>query len=139
MPLITRAYIKAAMVFFVLALLVGLLVAAQAAWQFSAYVAALGPVYFHLFLVGWITQLIFGVAIWMFPKYSMQRPRGSEWLSWAVFGLLNAGLALRALAEPLNTLQPGQIWGPLLAASAVMQWLAGLGFTANAWPRIKEK
>ncbi|MFM8320187.1 MAG: hypothetical protein ACKOC5_04655 [Chloroflexota bacterium] len=139
MPLITRAFIKASLVFLVLALLSAVLLAVQAARPFSSYVGALGPVYFHLFMVGWVTQLIFGVAIWMFPKYSSSRPRGDERLAWAVFALVNLGLALRTLAEPFNTLQPGGAWGWLLAGSAVLQWLGGLGFVANAWPRVKEK
>ncbi len=139
MPPITRWFIKASLAFFVLALAVGVLQAAQGVWHFSAFLAAVGPVYFHLFLVGWITQLIIGVAVWMFPKYSLQQPRGDERRLWAVFWLLNVGLALRALAEPFNTLHPGGVWGWLVGLSAILQWLAGLGFTANAWARVKEK
>ena len=101
--------------------------------------ATLAPVYIHLFMVGWVTQLVFGVAYWMFPKYSRERPRGHEGLAWATFGLLNGGLILRALGEPLNTLRPGELWGWLLVISALSQWLAGLGFVFGLWPRVKER
>jgi heme/copper-type cytochrome/quinol oxidase subunit 1 len=35
------------------------------------------PAYFHLFLVGWVTQMIFGVIYWMFPIITRTRPRGN--------------------------------------------------------------
>ncbi len=139
MPPLTRWFIKSSLVFLVAALLVGLAIAARPVLPLPPVTGALGPVYFHLFLVGWITQLIFGVVFWMFPKYSMEKPRGNEPLGWVVFVLLNLGLALRAVFEPLNAMQPAAGYGWLLAASAVMQWLAGLGFVINTWGRVKEK
>ncbi|MCS7222408.1 MAG: hypothetical protein RML36_04085 [Anaerolineae bacterium] len=139
MPLITRWWIKLALVYLVAALGLGLVLAARAVMSLPPLVAAFGPVYFHVFLVGWVTQLIFGVAYWMFPKYSKERPRGSETLAVATMALLNVGLLVRAVAEPLNALHPGAIWGRLLVFSAILQWLAGLGFVANTWGRVKEK
>lgn len=137
---LSRWFIKSSLVFFVLALLAGLLLAADALWDLPAYFRALSPVYFHLFLVGWITQLIFGVVYWMFPKFSPEKPRGNEQIAWATFWLLNAGLALRVVAEPLNAFSPpGSIWGWLLAASALLQWAAGLLFVGNTWGRVKVK
>ena len=139
MPPITRGFIKASLIYFVAALISGLLFTANSVWRFSAYAGGLGPVYFHLFMVGWITQLIIGVALWMFPKYTQQAPRRSDRLSWIVFWLINTGLAIRTLFEPLNSLQPGQTWGYLVALSAILQWAAGIGFVINIWPRVKEK
>ena len=139
MPTLTRWFVKSALVFFVAALFIGLAQSAGSFWGGAPLLSALGPVYFHLFMVGWITQLIFGVVFWMFPKYSPERPRGSERLGWGVFFLINAGLVLRAIGEPLNSLSPGTIWGWLLVVSAILQWLAGLGFVANTWARVKER
>ncbi|MEJ2559623.1 MAG: hypothetical protein P8186_26075 [Anaerolineae bacterium] len=139
MPPITRWFIKAALAYFVAALLVGMALAARAIWSLPAIVAALGPVYFHLFMVGWVTQLIFGVVYWMFPKYSRERPRGSEGVWLATLWLLNIGLLLRVIGEPLRTLRPEAFWGWLLAISAILQWLAGLGFALNTWGRVKAR
>ncbi len=139
MPSLTRWFIKASLAYFVTALLVGLALMARAVLDLPPFIAAWSPVYFHLFMVGWISQLIFGIAYWMFPKYSKERPRGSEQLALATFVLLNAGLLLRGVAEPLRALRPEATWGWLLALSAVLQWLAGLGFVANTWGRVKEK
>ena len=98
---------------------------------------ALWLTYIHLLVVGWLTQLIFGVAYWMFPRYSAERPRGSERLGWATFALLNLGLLLRVIAEPWHALA-GQ-GAALLVGSALLQLLAGWIFVVNTWPRIRER
>jgi heme/copper-type cytochrome/quinol oxidase subunit 1 len=139
MPRLTRWHLKTALLYFVAALLVGMLLAGRAVVALPAAVNALSPVYFHLLMVGWVTQLIFGVVFWMFPKQSAARPRGSDALGWAVYWLLNAGLLLRVVAEPWQTLRPAPLPGSALALSAVLQWLAGLAFVANTWPRVKER
>lgn len=137
MPPLTRWFIKLALLDFVAALLLGLALVARPVWNLPQAVAALSPVYFHLFMVGWITQLIFGMVYWMFPKYSQQEPHGSERLWQAVFWLINVGLLLRVAGEPLQALRSEAIWGWLLALSALLQWLAGLGFVLTTWGRVK--
>ena len=137
MPPITRWFIKTSLVYFVLALLAGLLIAAQGWLPFS--LPALFPAYIHLLAGGWLTFLIIGVAVWMFPKFSREHPRGSNRLSWAAYGLLNAGLAARLVAEPLNSARPGGLAGWVLVGSALLQWLGGMAFVANVWMRVKEK
>jgi hypothetical protein len=139
MPVLTRWHIKAALLCLIAALAIGVALRWNALGSAPAVVATLAPVYFHLFMVGWVTQLIFGVAYWMFPKYSREKPRGSEALAWATFGLLNGGLILRAIGEPLHALQTNPVWAWALALSALLQWLAGLAFVINAWPRVKER
>ena len=132
MPLLTRTFIKTAMVYFSLALLLGILMTVRAP-------AGMFPVYIHLLVFGWLTQLIFGVVYWMFPKYSKQTPRGHESLGWITYSALNLGLVLRAIAEPIHAVQATQLSGLLLVLSAILQWLSGLTFVANTWPRVKEK
>jgi hypothetical protein len=139
MPAITRWFVKTALGYFIAALLMGIGLAARAPLRLDFIPPGLGPVYLHLFVVGWISQLIFGVVIWMFPKYTREKPRGLEWVSWAVYVLLNLGLLLRAVGEPLAASRPGTLAGWLLILSALLQWLAGLGFVANTWARVKEK
>ena len=137
MPPLTRYFIKTALVYLVVALLAGLLVLAQPVLDLPSEVAALTPVYFHMLMVGWVTQLIFGMLFWMLPKYARERPRGDEHLAWAAYVLLNVGLLLRVVGEPLVTLRPEWGLGWLLATSAVLQLLGGWAFIGNAWPRVK--
>ena len=122
-----------------IALLLGALLVARPTIDLPAQIAAFQPVYFHLLMVGWVTQLIIGVAYWMFPKYSREQPRRSETLGWVVFILLNAGLILRVIGEPLLALQPESGLGWLLVLSALCQLLAGWGFVLNTWARVKER
>lgn len=139
MPTLTRLYAKTSLLYLVAALLLALVFALAQATTLPPLLAAAGPVYFHLFLVGWVTQLIMGVVFWMFPKHSRERPRGSERLALATYALLNAGLLLRVVGEPARAVDPAPLWGWLLVASAVLQWLAGVGFVGNTWGRVKER
>jgi hypothetical protein len=136
MPALTRWFLKSSLLYLLAALIVGLLLAANTAGILRAIPAGIGPLYFHLFMVGWVAQLIFGIVFWLFPKYSKERPRGYEGLGWATYILLNVGLLLRVVGEPANSARPGEVWGWLLAVSAVLQWLAGLAFVVNTWPRV---
>jgi len=99
--------------------------------------ALLLPTHLHLFVVGWVTHMIFGVALWLFPKHTKEKPRGSDVLSWTTLATLNLGLVLRALAEPAPLYLPGVGWEPALVVSAVLQWVGGVAFAINIWPRIK--
>ena len=139
MPVVTRTFLKTALIHFVAALTAGVLVAARPMLDLPQFVAGLTPVYFHLFMVGWVAQLIIGVAYWMFPKYTRAQPRGSEMLAWATYALLNVGLILRVIGEPARAVSTSETWGWVLAVSALLQWLGGMTFVANTWPRVKEK
>ena len=132
MPLLTRTFIKTAMICFTLALMLGILLA-------LGVTNGLFPVYIHLLVFGWLTQLIFGVASWMFPKYSTENPRGNETIGWWTYALLNIGLLLRAIVEPIQSTHPNSISGWILVLSAILQFLAGSLFVLNNWKRVKEK
>lgn len=139
MPKMVRYFIKASFVYFLAALVMGLLLVARPVFPLPGWTSALNPVYLHLFMVGWVTQIIFGVSFWMFPSGGDQR-FGNENLIWATFWLINAGLVLRALMEPLAVLQAGRaIWGYGLALSALLQWLAGMAYVYNIWNRVRGK
>src|SRR5512135_2779434 len=138
MPTLTRWFIKTSFVYLALALLAGLWLAAQALFSLPP-IGELFSIYIHLLVFGWLTQLVFGVVFWMFPKYSSARPRGSETLGWWTYGLLNAGLVIRAIAEPAQALQPNALTGWTLVASAALQFLSGLTFVLNSWKRVRLK
>jgi len=139
MPRLTRYFIKTALLYLALALVLGLLLAARAALDLPAEFAALSPVFFHVFMVGWVTQLIFGMLFWMLPKYSKELPRGHEKLAWAAYWLINSGLVLRIIGEPLTALRSEWGLGWLLGLSALLQLGGGWAFIFNAWPRVRER
>ncbi|HTP10806.1 MAG TPA: hypothetical protein VMP08_21280 [Anaerolineae bacterium] len=137
MPRLTRYFIKTALIYLALSLVLGTVLAARAAFDLPAELATLSPVFFHLFMVGWVTQLIFGMLFWMLPKSSKELPRGNEKLAWAAYILINIGLVLRVVGEPLTALQAEWGLGWLLGLSALLQLIGGWAFIANAWPRVK--
>jgi hypothetical protein len=137
-PTLTRWFIKTSFFSLAAGLTLGLLQSLQPVFDLQ-FPNGLFPVYIHLLVLGWLTQLIFGVVFWMFPKYSSARPRGSDSLGWWTYALLNSGLVLRLIAEPVNSTAPTPLTGWLLVVSAAFQFLAGLTFTSNTWARVKEK
>ncbi len=139
MPPQTRWHIKSAFVYLAAAMLLGIGLALGAVVQIPVWLAYLSPSFFHLIMVGWVTQMIMGVIFWMFPIVTRARPRGNEKLAWAVYIFLNGGLILRVLCEPLNAMNPQDIWGWGLVVSALLQWVAAVLFVYNSWPRVKER
>lgn len=137
MPTLTRWFIKSAVAYLIAALLLALVLALNAVVTLPRFVSLLTPAYFHLFLVGWVTQMIFGVIYWMFPIITRAQPRGSAPLGWASYILLNVGLLLRVVGEPLVFGRPSVGW--LLVVAALLQWLAAVFFVFIAWPRVKGK
>lgn len=139
MPTLSRWAAKAALIYLIAGMVTGALYWANTAWSIWAPLGALNPIYIHLLVVGWLTQLIFAVLYWMFPIISKENLRGDVRLAWAVFVLLNTGLILRAIGEPWRGLAPNGLNGILLVVSSILQVLAAYLFVVVSWPRIREK
>lgn len=135
----SRYYIRTALIHLVAAFVVAAALLFDQAFALDHRIAALQPVFYHLLMVGWATQLIGGVALWMLPPYSREQPRGDERLGWAAYVALNAGLVLRAIAEPLHALQPDPAFGVALASSAVLQVGAVWLLVIALWPRVRRR
>jgi hypothetical protein len=89
----------------------------------------------HALMVGWITMLIAGVAIWMFPNRKRDQP-----LTWGWVSLLcwNVGLAARVCGEPGKLVWPsGAAWSALLVVSALCQLTGALALAVTLLPRLK--
>lgn len=140
MPKFVRYFVKTGMAFFVASLFVALMIMAQPVFQLPSWVVSLSPVYFHLFMVGWVTQLIFGVSIWMFPSHPGENRFGNETVIWWIYGTLNTGLLIRAVAEPI-VMAGGSApnAGPMLVISSFLQWIAAILYLYIMWPRVEGK
>lgn len=139
MPTLTRWFVKSSFVYLVAALFALWSLPAARVGLVPEWLTQWTPAYVHLFAMGWLSQLIFGVAHWMLPMYSKERPRGNETLVWGTWVGVNTGLLLRLVAEPWGTQQPGSIWGWILVVSALLQWAGGVLFAVNSWPRVKPR
>jgi hypothetical protein len=127
MPTVTRWSIKTALAWAGLAVVAGMLLA----WPGAP--ALPYPTYLHLLTVGWLSNLIFGVAHWMFPRASGEAPRGDVRLAWGGWGMLNAGLILRVVGEATR----GHSSGSMLLVAAILQLGAIWLWVLHLWPRVK--
>lgn len=140
MPTVSRIFIKSGLLFLVASLVAGLMATAPQALGLPGWMVGLRTTYFHLFTVGWITQIIFGVALWLFPRWSRDKPRGPIWLSWACFATLNLGLVTRAVAEAgIAAGYGGTAWSVAMTTAAVLLFSSALLFSIAVWPRIQKK
>lgn len=131
MPLITRLFIKSGLIFFFIALSIG--IAAQIK---TLYFAAILPLFWHTLMVGWITQIIMGVSMWMFPGRKKEESFQNQKWGWITYILLNVGLALRIVAEPFVSYASPEFWKYILLISAVFQFLAVCSYIIEIWPRV---
>jgi hypothetical protein len=135
MPVLSRWFIKAGFLALGTALLLELLQLRPAGMLARLPDSVVRLATIHLLTVGWLLQLIIGVAFWMFPRHPTSPPRGDVRYGWWAFGLLNTGLLLRLLGEPWRLGFSGPAW-PLVAAGLLQ--LAGVASAlALLWPRIR--
>jgi heme/copper-type cytochrome/quinol oxidase subunit 1 len=135
-PLIRR-YIKTSFVFLVVGLLLGAYIVVAEFMLDAHPPRLLVTAHAHLILVGFMLLLVMGVATWMFPRPGRDDTRYRPGLAEAVYWVLTASTALRALAEVTVG----------LAGTLGLRWfiaLAGLGqlagaalFVVNMWGRVR--
>jgi hypothetical protein len=100
------------------------------------------PTHGHMLFVGWFVQFAIGIAYWLLPrKRRPEMPVGyRENLAFIGWGMLNAGLLLRVVGEPMERVgDAGTVSISILSISAVLQVAAILMFIAQLWPRIYGK
>ena len=139
MPLLTRWFVRTALLYFVAALALGTALLVRPLVAAAPLLSAAWPGYVHLLTVGWITQLIIGVAYWLFPRPDRARPAPPDHLGWAAYVQLNAGLLLRLAAEPVAILDPASDARWLLPFAGFMQLGAAICFLLLVWPRVRAR
>jgi len=127
MSKITVAFIKAAMVYFVLAMLLGIHMSRTGA----VYPAM--PVHVHFNLLGWISMMIYGVAYHILPRFSGQ-PLWSERLSVWHFWLANIGLIGMVFGWALIG---GPGGGAILFIFSLVEGLSIIFFALNMFNTVK--
>jgi len=127
MSKITVAFIKAAMVYFVLAMLLGIHMSSTGAVYPSM------PVHVHFNLLGWISMMVYGVAYHILPRFSGQ-PLWSEKLSVWHFWLANIGLIGMALGWILIG---GPGGGAILYIFAIVEGVSIVCFALNMFNTVK--
>lgn len=141
MPFESRLFIKTGIVFLVLTFAIGAaLLIAIAAGQPVPFVIEV--VHGHMGFVGWLVNVVIGVALWMFPldreRYPITQGRYPATAPLWCYYLLNIGLVLRVVVEPWHDLGGGSLLsGVLLGLSGVMQFAAIIIFVNVVWNRTR--
>jgi len=148
MPATTRVFVKASIVYLILGALLGALLLFSRWLPLGSAIYYVRPAHVQFLIVGWLTQLILGVAWWLFPPLAFrlrgrgyphgQAQRGSEPLFWLTFALLNTGILLYAIGEPLHIRTGSGLFGALVALSSLCLLAAALTFVVNMWARVRE-
>ena len=138
MPKLARWAMRAAFIYLVLGAAGAVLYWTNVLWPWWPPLSAVSPTYLHLIVVGWLTQMIFGVIYWMFPVISKAHPRGDGRIGWATFICLNAGLIARVSCEPWRAMQPNTANALGLLLSALLQVAAAMAFVWVSWARVRE-
>lgn len=150
MPITTRIAVKASVVYLCLGALIGALLFINRWIPIEPRIASLRSTHIQMLVVGWLTQLILGVAWWLLPPLKIglrpgtttaarraQATRGNEPLYWVSLVCLNVGVLLTSIGEPLAT------WTGLpglrtAAGTADLFFLvAASAFVANVWQRVR--
>lgn len=134
MPLITRLFLKTGLVFLFFSLIAGVLIQVE-----SVSIPNLQILFWHTLMLGWITQIIIGVSLWMFPGRKREESFSNQRWAWVAFVMLNSGLVIRIIAEPFVHLSASIGWKLLLLISATFQCIAVLAYLIEIWPRVKGK
>tara|TARA_R110000868_G_scaffold383578_9_gene650714 strand:- start:6520 stop:6909 length:390 start_codon:yes stop_codon:yes gene_type:complete len=100
---------------------------------------ALVPLFWHMLMLGWITQIIMGVSLWMFPRRKKVESFKNQCWAWIAYLFLEIGLILRIITEPLILTSSLVVWEILLALSAILQFMAVVFYTLEIWPRVLSK
>ncbi|MGD2206107.1 MAG: hypothetical protein PVH17_04945 [Anaerolineae bacterium] len=150
MPTTSRVSIKASIVHLGGGAVLGAILLINRWVPLGPGVAALKFSHVVMLIVGWLTQLILGVAWWLFPPLTRrpspaavktvrrgQDQRGSEPLFWATFVCLNAGILLRAIFEPLYSWTQQSLFHVLVGISGLLLMMAAVAFVVNMWGRVR--
>ncbi len=151
MPITTRTFIRASIVYLCLGALLGLTLYLQRWLVWDPRIILFKASHVQFTLVGWLTQIIMGVGWWLFPPLPSgprpgahhpirkgQQQRGSEPLFWVTFGFLNAGILLGAIGDPLFNWTQAPIYRTLAGLASLFLLAAAVCFVANVWGRIRE-
>ena len=137
MTLLVRRYIKTSFVFLLVGLVLGgYVVTAQ--FVLETYPSRLlTTAHAHLLLVGFMLMMVMGVATWMFPRPSRDDTRYRPELAEAVYWIMTAATALRALAEVTVGLAGALGFRWLIALGGLGQLAGTALFVLNMWWRVR--
>lgn len=130
MPRFTFWTVRLALIYLFLGFTSGALLLANKGIPFAAWIWRLLPLHVEFLIFGFISQLVIGIAYWIYPRFSGGR-RGNENLYWTAVFLLNLGLWLVGCSGFIIQAR----W--FMWAGRTLEGLAAVLFASNSWVRIR--
>lgn len=126
MPRVSAWFVRASLCHLLFGFTVGAVLLADKGLPFAlAPGEGLRGAHVEVLLIGWVVQLVMGVAVWIFPRFAVRRgPQRSAVTAWLAFVLLNAGVVLVCVG------------GSLAAAGRLAEIGAAASFVAHLWGRV---
>ena len=139
MPLVARLFIKTGIVYLVLAFVLGaVLLVREASGRTTPFI--IGVEHSHMAFVGWLVNTVVGVALWLLPlnrrAFPTNQGRYPRFAAGGAYLMLNAGLALRLIIEPLHVSAATPVTRVLLVLAAVLQVAAIAVVGWIVWHRV---
>lgn len=128
MPRASAWFVRASLCHLVVGFALGALLLADKGVPFAPAVWALRAAHVEVLLMGWMVQLVMGVAVWIFPRFALRRaPQRSAVTAWLAFALLNAGVLCVVVSGD------GGEWA---TAGRLAEIGAAASFVAHLWGRV---
>ena len=139
MPLVARLFLRTGIIYLALTFIAGaVLLVLEAVGTPAPFVVSVE--HGHMGFVGWLVNTVLGVALWLLPlnrkAFPATQGRYPEFAARAAFVLLNVGLPMRLIVEPLHVTHASTATSVLLVVSAVLQVGAILTVAWIVWRRI---
>jgi len=130
MPPFSRLSLRLSLLYLMLGFTLGALMLINKGFHLDAAYWRLLPVHIQFLFIGWIVQMVIGVAFWILPRFWNNRRRGNVKAAYLALAMLNAGIWLSVTAALFES-------QPALSTSATILELAGAAlFAAVIWFRI---
>ena len=125
MPRVSAWFVRASLLHLVAGFCIGAVLLASKGITLGFDLWTLRPIHIEMLLVGWMIQLVMGVAIWIFPRFVLRRaPARSAITAWLAFALINSGVVLVGFG------------GMLPAAGRMREMGAPASFAIHLWGRV---
>lgn len=138
-PFVARLFLRAGIVYLVLTFTAGAVLLCLEAFG-TPIPFTIGIEHGHMGFVGWLVNTVAGVALWLLPlnrqAFPQTQGRYPETAARTAFVMLNVGLPLRLIAEPLHELHPSSATAAALVLSALLQLAAIAVIGWIVWKRV---
>jgi len=136
-----RLMLKTSLIYLLIGIMIGLLMFLSYQFKNLSWTYNLRVVHTHLILVGFVIQMIMGVALWMFPQkptkdISIEKRFTTEKEGMILYLIFNSGIILRSFFEPFSRLN--LICFYIALFGVILQIIAIIYFLILIYPRIRK-